>query len=280
MILSLYKERGETPLQCLERFRLAFPEYKDTKMTYLGRLDPMASGVFLVATDNDTSQTRREEFLALDKDYDFSVLFGFATDTYDCLGKITHPPAPSLIAREGESRNSDLVSIMDLIKIGKIYEGERLQKYPKYSSPMIAKRKTSPSPLLVQEGEDASFPFPAQGEGELDEGGVYKKITIYQMQFKSLSELSAKELFGRLLLDIGRVRGDFRQVEILELWQKNLKDKDKKYFVANFSASVSSGTYIRSIVDDLGATLGCGACALSITRTRVGNYSLKDAIKF
>lgn len=271
MILSLYKERGETPLQCLERFRLAFPEYKDTKMTYLGRLDPMASGVFLVATDNDTSQTRREEFLALDKDYDFSVLFGFATDTYDCLGKITHPPAPSLIAREGESRNSDLVSIMDLIKISKIYEGERLQKYPKYSSPMIA---------------SVLFSSPSQPVRLGHPGGVErlevrsKKITIYQMQFKSLSKLSAKELFGRLLLDIGRVRGDFRQVEILELWQKNLKDKDKKYFVANFSASVSSGTYIRSIVDDLGVTLGCGACALSIMRTRVGNYSLKDAIKF
>lgn len=259
MILSLYKERGETPLQCLERFRLAFPEYKDTKMTYLGRLDPMASGVFLVATDNDTSQTRREEFLALDKDYDFSVLFGFATDTYDCLGKITQvEPVQNL-------------SEMDLIKISKIYEGERLQKYPKYSSPMIASVLSSSPSQPVRLGHPG-------GVERLEVRS--KKITIYQMQFKSLSKLSAKELFGRLLLDIGRVRGDFRQIEILELWQKNLKDKDKKYFVANFSASVSSGTYIRSIVDDLGVTLGCGACALSITRTRVGNYSLKDAIKF
>ncbi len=270
MILNLYKNRGETPLQCIERFKVASSATRQgggkTKMTYLGRLDPMADGVLLVATDSDTSQTRREEFFGLDKDYDFTALFGFATDTYDCLGKITHPPAPSLITKEGESRNSDLVSIMDLIKICKIYEGEREQKYPKYSSPMIAKRKTSPNPLLVQEGEDG--------------GGVYKKIHIYQMQFKGLEKLKAKELFGRLLMDIGKVKGDFRQVEILELWQKMLVDKKEEYFVGNFSASVSSGTYIRSIVNDMGATFGIGACALSITRTRVGDYLLKDSIRF
>lgn len=258
MILNLYKNRGETPLQCLERFRVVFPEYQKTKMTYLGRLDPMADGVLLVATDTDTSQTRREEFLGLDKDYDFTALFGFATDTYDCLGKITHPPAlsptcPPMRRREGGSRNSDLVSIMDLIKICKIYEGEREQKYPKYSSPMIDHPESNP-PI--------------------------KKIHIYQMQFKGLFELKAKELFGRLLMDIGKVEGDFRQVEILELWQKMLVNKKEEYFVGNFSASVSSGTYIRSIVNDMGATFGCGACALSITRTRVGDYLLKDSIRF
>ncbi len=250
MILNLYKARGETPLQCLERFRNTNPEYKEAKMSYLGRLDPMADGVLLIATDSDTSQTRREEIFGLDKDYDFSALLGFATDTYDCLGKITH------------TGSVDHLSEMDLIKLCNIYEGERDQKYPKYSSPMIS--------IILS-------PSPSQGEGL---GVRSKKITIYKMQFKKLHQLSGKELFGRLLMDIGKVRGDFRQVEILELWQRNLKDSDREYFVANFSASVSSGTYIRSIVNDLGETLGIGACALSITRTRVGNYLLKDSIRF
>ncbi len=241
MILNLYKARGETPLQCLERFRNTNPEYKEAKMSYLGRLDPMADGVLLIATDSDTSQTRREEIFGLDKDYDFSALFGFATDTHDCLGKITH------------TGSVDHLSEMDLIKLCNIYEGERDQKYPKYSSLRIDHPEIDPPS---------------------------KKITIYKMQFKKLVQLSGKELFGRLLMDIGKVRGDFRQVEILELWQKNLKNSDSEYFIANFSASVSSGTYIRSIVNDLGETLGMGACALSITRTRVGNYLLKDSIRF
>ena len=68
MIFNLYKQRGETPLECLERFRITYPEHKDEKMTYLGRLDPMAEGVLLVATGEDIKQSRREEFFELDKD--------------------------------------------------------------------------------------------------------------------------------------------------------------------------------------------------------------------
>jgi tRNA U55 pseudouridine synthase TruB len=47
-VLKLYKNVGETPLECLERFRVENSEYKDVPMTYAGRLDPMAEGVLIV----------------------------------------------------------------------------------------------------------------------------------------------------------------------------------------------------------------------------------------
>ncbi|GAB4430330.1 MAG: tRNA pseudouridine(55) synthase TruB [Bacteroidia bacterium] len=39
----------------------------------------------------------------------------------------------------------------------------------------------------------------------------------------------------------------------------------------------SKGTYIRSLVHDLGQTLGCGAYIRSLVRTRIGDYDLADA---
>lgn len=39
----------------------------------------------------------------------------------------------------------------------------------------------------------------------------------------------------------------------------------------------SKGTYIRSLCDDIGEKLGCGACMENLQRTRVENFYLKDA---
>ena len=41
-VLNLYKKRGETPLECIYRFKMVNPEYADKPMTYAGRLDPLA----------------------------------------------------------------------------------------------------------------------------------------------------------------------------------------------------------------------------------------------
>lgn len=41
----------------------------------------------------------------------------------------------------------------------------------------------------------------------------------------------------------------------------------------------SKGTYIRSIARDLGALLGCGGYAYALRRTRIGAYSVDDAVR-
>lgn len=45
-----------------------------------------------------------------------------------------------------------------------------------------------------------------------------------------------------------------------------------------FRVVCSKGTYIRSLVNDIGNTLGCGAYLSSLTRTRIGNFTLANAI--
>ncbi|HYE24537.1 MAG TPA: tRNA pseudouridine(55) synthase TruB [Clostridia bacterium] len=46
---------------------------------------------------------------------------------------------------------------------------------------------------------------------------------------------------------------------------------------ARFHASVSAGTYIRSLAHDLGKALGTGAHLASLRRTRSGEFTLEDA---
>ncbi len=40
----------------------------------------------------------------------------------------------------------------------------------------------------------------------------------------------------------------------------------------------SSGTYVRSLANDLGATLGCGAHLVGLRRTKSGRFTLRDAV--
>ena len=48
--------------------------------------------------------------------------------------------------------------------------------------------------------------------------------------------------------------------------------------VVQFKVICSTGTYIRSLANDFGETLGCGAYLSSLCRTRIGNYLLDDAM--
>jgi tRNA pseudouridine55 synthase len=65
-----------------------------------------------------------------------------------------------------------------------------------------------------------------------------------------------------------------RQVTIYELVLI-----DYHYPIVKLEAKVSSGTYIRSLAEDLGAVLEIGAYLSGLVRTEVGEYKLSDAIQ-
>ena len=47
--------------------------------------------------------------------------------------------------------------------------------------------------------------------------------------------------------------------------------------LVEFRVACSKGTYIRSLVDDVGTALGCGASLRSLRRTRIGPFRIGDA---
>ena len=83
-ILNIYKPVGISPLDAIKTLKEKYPELKDEKMTYAGRLDPLAEGVLLILAGNAVYE--KEKYLKLDKEYEAEILFGFNTDTYDIFG--------------------------------------------------------------------------------------------------------------------------------------------------------------------------------------------------
>ncbi|WP_343701733.1 tRNA pseudouridine(55) synthase TruB [Chitinophaga sp.] len=49
--------------------------------------------------------------------------------------------------------------------------------------------------------------------------------------------------------------------------------------IVHFRVVCSTGTYIRSLANDFGAALGCGAYLSSLCRTRIGAFRLEDAVE-
>ncbi len=88
---------------------------------------------------------------------------------------------------------------------------------------------------------------------------------------------SALKVNGKKLYEIARqgleVERKPRNVEILEI-----EILDKKMPDITFRVVCSKGTYIRTLCDDIGKKLGCGATMAALRRTRVGQFAYDQAI--
>lgn len=106
-------------------------------------------------------------------------------------------------------------------------------------------------------------------------GAIKQTVPIY----------SAVKIKGRKLCDFARNDEQDqikelpkRSVNIQELKLINFK-LDQKQKKAQFTIRVfcSSGTYIRSLIDDIGKELKVGATAVSLRRTKIGKINLEEA---
>ena len=93
-------------------------------------------------------------------------------------------------------------------------------------------------------------------------------VEVKKLKLKKIYEVSASDLLENIEERVNKVRGDFRQEEILKTWRENLENSEDKFFVAKFKAKCSSGTYVRAIASDLGESLGTPALAFSIKKDK------------
>ena len=211
-VIKVYKNKGETPLECINNLKKENIELGILPMTYAGRLDPLAEGVLLILVGDECH--RKEEYLNLSKVYEVDVLFGFATDTHDVLGKI--------IKCENLSAGP-FKKISNIQNIIPKFIGKIKQSYPSYSS-----RPVNGKPL-----------FEWAREGKLSE----IEIPIHDVSIKSIEILEEREIFGKDLLekikdDVSKVGGDFRQKEIISIWERELRSKyEEKYPIVKFKIS-------------------------------------------
>lgn len=87
---------------------------------------------------------------------------------------------------------------------------------------------------------------------------------------------SAIKINGQRAYKLAR---DGQEVEIPERTVQicTLELVDYTYPNLKIRVHVSSGTYIRSLADDIGKTLGVGAYCQALRRTKIANYDIADA---
>lgn len=87
---------------------------------------------------------------------------------------------------------------------------------------------------------------------------------------------SAKQIQGRRAYDIAR-SGGIAEVKPIPVNIKEFEITSIHLPLVEFRVVCEKGTYIRSLANDFGSALGCGAFLSTLCRTRIGKYRLKNS---
>ncbi|GAA6059634.1 hypothetical protein JCM10212_004137 [Sporobolomyces blumeae] len=245
------------------------------KMGQGGTLDPLADGVLVIGTNAATKQLAG--FLDCTKTYRAIGLVGCSTDSYDSDGKIVH-----------EAKTWDQVTEEAVRDKLEMFRGEIEQTPPVYSA-----LKMDGKPLYEYARSGLALPRPIPA----------RKVTISDISLVSFTpgadrtdsyEFPKERLGDKEKLEMerlqkmvkeGRTEVPSEEEVVKEDEQKNEDNAAKETNgtsdlaatrppIFEISLTVSSGTYIRSVVHDLGVALGTHCHVVKLTRTRQGGFSL------
>lgn len=181
---------------------------RNFKVGHAGTLDPLASGLLIIAYGPRTKEL--PTLTGLEKIYTGTITLGSVTPSYD----LETPPEAV-----GPWEHLDEATIKAAFAG---FHGEVMQRPPLYS----AKR---------HEGERAYW--------------LARDDSRPNVEMPAVKVLITK-------LEVMAVRG----AEV------------------DFEVRVSKGTYIRSLANDIGRVLGCGAHLSALRRTAIGPYRVEDAV--
>ncbi len=249
--IILNKKVGQTPLEVIDEYKKKHPKYKDVKMAYAGRLDPMAEGKLLIVIGKECKKLK--QYLNLDKEYIFEILLGFKSDSQDVLGL-------------AQAHHSGMPPSKKYIKeILKKFIGKITLPYPIFSSKTVQGK-----PLFLWTLEN-----------RLNEIEIPKReVEIYKFKFLGQKKISKKELKYEIFKKINSIKkvtekskllgADFRREEIHSHWNKLFdKTKQENFYILKFKCKCSSGTYMRILSEQIAGKLGKYGLAYSIKRTKI-----------
>ena len=105
---------------------------------------------------------------------------------------------------------------------------------------------------------------------------VQRNINIYSLEYLDFYQINNNlELFELIKNKIYKLQPNnfekFRVNEIIDKWKNTLlyqENINNKIYIYKFRSRVSSGTYIRTLVNKLGEDLGFNSIAFDIHRTK------------
>ena len=221
------------------------------KVGHAGTLDPFATGLLIILTGKMTKKSN--EFLKLDKVYEATLKLGYTSTTGDPEGQIQEYASWAGNGAGGSPTNNHKSQIQEyLIK--------------DISEPGKA-RISAISPVAT--GEIDACPKASILESTIKK--FIGKITQTPPKF------SAIKINGERAYKLARKGQDFeipsRDVEIY-----NIKILEYNYPELKIRVHCSSGTYIRTLAEDIGKALNTGAYLTALRRTKIGDYSIDNAV--
>jgi len=228
--MEYYKPIGKTTIELINEIK---EKEKVDKITFTGRLDPMAHGKILVY--HDISKLKHNH----NKKYQFEIIIGIQTDSDDCLGII-----------EKIDFNLTKEKIIEKLKQVKLDEFE--QRYHNFSSKVFKKNK--------------SF-----FKGNIN--NYSHKVSINGLKILGEKVYNLDFLINQIISDISKInhKYNFRQNEIINQWE-NLINPNIQVCSLLIEIDVSSGFYIRQFIRDLNLELKNTPCfAYYINRIMFNN---------
>ena len=98
------------------------------------------------------------------------------------------------------------------------------------------------------------------------------------IQMQTPPPFSAKKINGKKAYELARAGKEVKlKAKEIEIFSIDLLEFGNK--AASIKITCSTGTYIRSLINDIGQKLGCGAIMKNLERTAIGPINNKQAIK-
>ena len=117
------------------------------------------------------------------------------------------------------------------------------------------------------------------GYSNIDEKAVRKAFKAYTGHVMQIPpKYSALKINGKRAYELAREGKDFEiKAREIIIFDNSISRIDLEAGEIEFDVTCSKGTYIRTICDDIGRGLGCGAVMTSLTRTASGFFKIEDS---
>jgi len=228
-ILFIDKPAGITSFDVIRRLR---KKLGLVKMGHAGTLDPMATGLMIIAVGDATKKL--QDYLKLPKVYQAEVMLGIKTTTGDKEGKIVE----KLLISHPEFLKGSAENALQSI-VGKI-----VLPVPMYSAIKVDGKR-----LYARARKGEVFNTPK------------KEMEVVRLVFQGMRNME----YG---IESGKPS-----------FAKAMEGKQESGVVVKFEVEVTSGTYIRSLAEEIGRRLGVPATLWNLRRTQIGKFRIEDAEK-
>ena len=117
------------------------------------------------------------------------------------------------------------------------------------------------------------------GYANVSEKAVREAFKAYTGRVSQVPpKYSALKVDGKRAYELAREGKDFElRAREIEIFSNDISRLDLETGVIEFDVTCSKGTYIRTICDDIGRTLGCGAVMTALERTASGFFTIENS---